>query len=80
VVLHLAAQGLSFAEMAQRFAVSPRTAESHRTNTLRKLDLKDRTELVRYTLSPDSCRRGKPARPVPTHQAWLGLRRSGVPR
>jgi DNA-binding NarL/FixJ family response regulator len=50
-VLHLAAQGLNYAEMGQRLAISPRTAETHRGNVLRKLGLKDQTELVRYALS-----------------------------
>lgn len=50
-VLHLAAQGLNYAEMGQRLAISPRTAETHRGNVLRKLGLKDQTELVCYALS-----------------------------
>jgi DNA-binding NarL/FixJ family response regulator len=50
-VLQLAAQGLSYAEMGERLAISPRTAETHRTNMLRKLGLRDQTELVRYALS-----------------------------
>jgi DNA-binding NarL/FixJ family response regulator len=57
-VLHLAAQGMSYAEMGERLAISPRTAETHRGNVLRKLGLKDQTELVRYALGrgllPDS--------------------------
>jgi DNA-binding CsgD family transcriptional regulator len=47
-VLHLAAQGMSYAEMGERLAISPRTAETHRTNVLRKLGLENQTELVRY--------------------------------
>jgi DNA-binding NarL/FixJ family response regulator len=50
-VVHLSAQGMTYAEMGQRLAISPRTAETHRTNALRKLGLKDQTELVRYALS-----------------------------
>ena len=50
-VLHLSAQGMSYAEIGDRLAISPRTAETHRTNTMRKLGLKDQTELVRYALS-----------------------------
>ena len=49
-VLHLAAQGMSYAEIGERLAISPRTAETHRGNALRKLGLKDQTELVRYAL------------------------------
>jgi two-component system response regulator NreC len=37
--------------MGERLAISPRTAETHRTNMLRKLGLRDQTELVRYALS-----------------------------
>ncbi len=50
-VLQLAAQGLSYTEMGERLAISPRTAETHRGNALRKLGLKDQTELVRYAMS-----------------------------
>lgn len=50
-VLQLAAQGLSYADIGERLSISPRTAETHRGNALRKLDLKDQTELVRYALS-----------------------------
>lgn len=50
-ILQLAAQGLSYTEMGDRLAISPRTAETHRGNLLRKLGLKDQTELVRYALS-----------------------------
>ncbi len=49
-VVHLSAQGMNYAEMGERLAISPRTAETHRTNALRKLGLKDQTELVRYAL------------------------------
>ena len=50
-VLQLAAQGLSSAEMGERLAISPRTAETHRGNVLRKLGLADQTDLVRYAFS-----------------------------
>jgi DNA-binding NarL/FixJ family response regulator len=50
-VLQLSGQGLSYAEIGARLSISPRTAETHRTNMLRKLSLKDQTELVRYALS-----------------------------
>jgi DNA-binding NarL/FixJ family response regulator len=50
-VLQLAAQGMSYAEMGERLMISPRTAETHRGNALRKLGLKDQTELVRYAVS-----------------------------
>jgi two-component system response regulator NreC len=50
-VLHLSAQGMSYHEIGERLAISPRTAETHRGNLLRKLGLKDQTDLVRYALS-----------------------------
>ncbi|MFT4040377.1 MAG: response regulator transcription factor [Thermomicrobiales bacterium] len=49
-VLQLAAQGMSYAEIGERLTISPRTAETHRGNALRKLGLKDQTELIRYAL------------------------------
>jgi DNA-binding NarL/FixJ family response regulator len=49
-VLHLAAEGLSNAEMAARLHISPRTAETHRASVLRKLRLKGQTDLVRFAL------------------------------
>jgi DNA-binding NarL/FixJ family response regulator len=50
-VLQLAAQGLSYHDIGERLAISPRTAETHRGSLVRKLGLKDQTELVRYALS-----------------------------
>ena len=49
-VLHLAAEGCSNSEIATRLSISPRTAETHRTNLMRKLGLHSQTELVRYAL------------------------------
>ena len=49
-VLHLAAQGLGYAEIGERLGISPRTAETHRTNLLRKLGLRTQTDLVRYAV------------------------------
>lgn len=50
-VLHLSAQGMTYAEIGERLAISPRTAETHRGKVLRKLGPKDQTELVRFALS-----------------------------
>jgi two-component system, NarL family, response regulator NreC len=50
-VLQLAAQGLTSKEIARRLELSPRTAESHRANLMKKLDLKGQTDLVRYALN-----------------------------
>lgn len=48
-VLQLAAEGRSNPEIARLF-ISPRTAETHRTNLMRKLGLRSRTDLVRYAI------------------------------
>jgi len=49
-VLHLAAEGHTNAEIAARLFISPRTVETHRANMMRKLDLRTRTDLIRYAL------------------------------
>lgn len=49
-VLQLAAEGHSNAEIAARLSISPRTAETHRGNLMRKLGLQGQTELIRYAL------------------------------
>ncbi len=50
-VLQLEAQGLSNAEVGNRLAISPRTAETHRANLLRKLGLQTQTDLVRFAVN-----------------------------
>jgi two-component system response regulator NreC len=49
-VLHMAAEGLSSAEIADRLSISPRTVEVHRANMMHKLGLNNQTELVRYAI------------------------------
>lgn len=49
-VLHLAAEGYTNAEIAARLSISPRTAETHRANMMRKLELRTQTDLIRYAL------------------------------
>ena len=49
-VLQLAAEGKTGAEIAARLHISPRTVENHRANLMRKLGLKNQSELVRYTV------------------------------
>lgn len=50
VVVQLAAEGHSNAEIAEKLFISPRTAETHRTNLLRKLGLQTQTDLVRFAI------------------------------
>jgi two-component system, NarL family, response regulator NreC len=50
-VLQLAAQGLSNGDIGDRLGISPRTAETHRANLLRKLGLQSQTELVRFAVA-----------------------------
>ncbi|HET7263180.1 MAG TPA: response regulator transcription factor [bacterium] len=49
-VLHLAAEGHGHRAIGQRLGISPRTAEVHRANLMRKLDLHNQTDLVRYAI------------------------------
>jgi two-component system response regulator NreC len=49
-VLHLAAEGHTNAEVATRLGISARTAETHRSNLMHKLDLHTQAELIRYAL------------------------------
>ena len=49
-VLHLAAEGHTNAEVATRLGISARTAETHRSNLMHKLDLHTQVDLIRYAL------------------------------
>jgi two-component system, NarL family, response regulator NreC len=49
-VLQLAAQSYSNAEIGERLLLSARTIETHRTKMMRKLGLRNQTDLVRYAL------------------------------
>ena len=49
-VLQLAAESHSTSEIAERLFISPRTAESHRANLMRKLGLSTQTDLIRYAV------------------------------
>jgi len=44
----LLAEGLSTKETAEKLFISPKTAENHRSNIMRKLDLHSTVELIRY--------------------------------
>jgi DNA-binding NarL/FixJ family response regulator len=49
-VMQLAADGLGNPEIAEKLFISPRTAESHRNNLMRKLGLQTQTDLVRFAI------------------------------
>jgi DNA-binding NarL/FixJ family response regulator len=49
-VLELVARGASYAEIADKLTISPRTAETHRTNLMRKLDLKTTADITLYAV------------------------------
>ena len=49
-VLQLAAEGFGNGEIAEKLFISPRTAETHRTNLMRKLALQSQTDLVRFAI------------------------------
>lgn len=50
LVLRLAAEGASNPDIGKKLFISPRTAESHRANLMRKLSLRSQTDLVRYAI------------------------------
>ena len=49
-VLILVGQGYSNQEVAEMLQISPRTVEVHRANLMRKLNIKNQTELIRYAI------------------------------
>jgi DNA-binding NarL/FixJ family response regulator len=49
-VLRLVAKGLSYKQVADRLFISHRTVQNHVQNTLRKLQLHNRVQLVRYAI------------------------------
>jgi DNA-binding NarL/FixJ family response regulator len=50
-ILRLVAKGLSYRQIAERLYVSHRTVQNHVQNTLNKLQLHNRVELVRYAIN-----------------------------
>jgi DNA-binding CsgD family transcriptional regulator len=44
------ASSLTYAEIADKLTISPRTAETHRTNLMRKLDLKTSADITLYAV------------------------------
>ena len=53
-ILALTAEGHTNPEIGSHLGISPRTAETHRTNLLRKLGLRNQAELVRYMLQREA--------------------------
>lgn len=49
-ILGLLTEGLTSTEIANKLYISPRTVEKHRTNILKKLDLKNTAALVRFAM------------------------------
>jgi DNA-binding NarL/FixJ family response regulator len=49
-VLQLTAEGHTSAEIADRLGISSRTAETHRSNLMHKLDMHTPADLIRYAL------------------------------
>lgn len=49
-VLQLVVEGHSNARIANRLGISPRTAETHRANLMRKLHLRTHADLIRYAI------------------------------
>jgi DNA-binding NarL/FixJ family response regulator len=49
-VLRLVAKGMSYKQIAERLVLSHRTVQNHVQNTLNKLQLHNRVELVRYAI------------------------------
>ena len=49
-VLRLVAKGMSYKQIADRLVLSHRTVQNHVQNTLRKLQLHNRVQLVRYAI------------------------------
>jgi two-component system, NarL family, response regulator NreC len=49
-VLQMVAMGHSNTAMAEMMGISPRTAETHRGNMMRKLGLKNQTDVIRFAI------------------------------
>ena len=49
-VLQMVAEGRTSTEIADRLFISPRTAEGHRANVMRKLGLQNQADLIRFAL------------------------------
>jgi len=52
-IITLIAKGLTSNEIADKLYISPRTVDTHRSNLMEKLELKNIAELVRYAIKHD---------------------------
>lgn len=52
-VMQLLAQGLTNRKVAHQLVISPSTVQTHRTHIMKKLQLNNRAELVRYAMRHD---------------------------
>lgn len=59
-VLQLAADGLENQEIARRLCVSVKTVEAHKTHIMHKLNLRGRTELIKYAIRKGMIDLGEP--------------------
>lgn len=59
-ILQLVAEGHTNNEIAKRLGISPRTAETHRTHLMRKLQLRTHTDLIKYAIEQRIIPLGKP--------------------
>jgi DNA-binding NarL/FixJ family response regulator len=49
-ILELLARGVTYAEIGDKLIISPRTAETHRTNIMRKLGLESQPDITLYAI------------------------------
>ena len=49
-ILKLLAEGLTVKEIAVRLNLSVKTVEAHKHNMMKKIDVHDRTELIKYAI------------------------------
>ena len=66
-VLKLLADGLALKEIAVRLVLSVKTVDAHKTNLMRKLDLHDRSQLIKYAIQRKLIQ--LPSMPMPAETA-----------
>ena len=49
-ILLMVAEGYTSRQIAEKLSISPRTAETHRSNIARKLGLRTQAELIHYAI------------------------------